>query len=63
MFSFTCIFAWAVVFITLPIVLIFWITETKPQRICRWHSYGLSQRSIAKKLGITRYEVRKALAK
>jgi DNA invertase Pin-like site-specific DNA recombinase len=38
------------------------LTQTQPQRIRRLHRGGLSQRSIASRLGVSRYQVQKALA-
>ena len=50
----------------LPIVFIFALidilTQTQSQRIRRLKKSGMSQLSIANKLGITRYKVRLALA-
>ena len=39
-----------------------WVTETREDRIRRWNKSGMSQMAIATKLGVTRYQVRKALA-
>lgn len=39
-----------------------WATETRDDRIRRWNKSGMSQTAIAAKLGISRYQVRKALA-
>ena len=38
------------------------LTQSRSQRIRRLHRGGLSQRSIASRLGISRYAVRLALA-
>jgi hypothetical protein len=38
------------------------ISATQPQRIRRLSMAGQSQRSIAERLGVTRYQVRLALA-
>jgi hypothetical protein len=38
------------------------LTQSQPQRIRRLHRGGLSQRSIASRLGLSRYQVQKALA-
>jgi hypothetical protein len=38
-----------------------WCSESREQRIRRWHRAGSSQRSIAQALGISRYAVRQAL--
>jgi hypothetical protein len=60
--STTCLLAWVAVLLTLPFLLLLWATESQEQRIRRWHRQGMSQRSIAQRLGTTRYWVRKALA-
>ena len=58
-----CLLAWAAVLIVLPVLILLWVTESKPQRIRRFHrQYGWSQRRIADHLGITRWSVRVALA-
>ena len=53
-------------FILFPLLLlvgvVLWITESRQQRIQRWHRSGQSQRAIAARLGVTRYQVRLALA-
>jgi hypothetical protein len=50
----------------LPLLLLWgillWASESRQQRIQRWHRSGLSQRAIAAKLAISRYAVGKALA-
>lgn len=38
------------------------LTQTEPQRIRRLSRSGLSQRAIASRLGVSRYQVRLALA-
>jgi hypothetical protein len=58
----TCLFVWAAVLLTLPIVFLLWLTESREQRIRRWHRRGMSQRQISEGLGCTRYRVRQALA-
>ena len=58
-----CICAWVAVLIVLPVLILLWITESKLQRIRRFHrQYGWSQRRIADHLGITRWQMRTALA-
>ena len=58
-----CLLAWAAVLIVLPVLILLWVTESQPQRIRRFHrQYGWSQRRIADHLGITRWQVRTALA-
>ena len=47
----------------LLIAVLLWATESQPQRIRRYRrQYGLSQQRIAERLGITRHQVRLALA-
>lgn len=60
--SITCLFAWVLLIVTLPAVLLLWATESQEQRVRRLHRSGLSQAKIAERLGLTRYKVRKALA-
>lgn len=62
MASTVCFLAAAAAVLLLPIVLILWATESRPQRIRRWHRDGLSQRAIADRLGCSRWQVRQALA-
>lgn len=57
----TCLLAWAAALLLLPIIIVLWATESREQRIRRWRSYGLTQVAIAERLGVTRYQVRKAL--
>jgi len=38
------------------------LTQSRSQRIRRLHRGGLSQRSIASRLSVSRYQVQKALA-
>ena len=46
----------------LPVLILLWATESRGQRIARWHRSGVSQRAIAQRLGVSRYVVRRALA-
>lgn len=46
----------------LPVIVLLWATESRPQRIRRLSRNGYSQRSIAQRLGVSRYAVRCALA-
>ena len=47
----------------LLIAVLLWVTESKPQRIRRYRrQYSLSQQAIADRLGISRHQVRRALA-
>ena len=58
-----CLVTWVAALVLLPLIVLFWITESKPQRIRRYQrQYGWSQRKIADRLSVTRYQVRTALA-
>ena len=58
----SCIAAWAAVLLLFPLIVLLWATESREQRIRRWHRRGMSQRAIAARLGVSRYRVRVALA-
>ena len=53
-------------FVLLPLILVIavlsWVSESKDQRIRRWVKAGVSQREAARRLGVSRYAVSKALA-
>ena len=53
-------------FVLLPLILIIavllWVSESKDQKIRRMVSTGLSQRKVAERLKISRYQVAKSLA-
>lgn len=55
----TCIFVWAAVLLTLPIVILLWVTQTQQQRIRHLRRQGWTQRRIAEHLGISRYRVQR----
>ena len=46
----------------IPVLIIAWLTESRTERIQRRAAAGWSQRAIADRMNITRYQVRKALA-
>ena len=54
-----CALLWAFI---IPLALVLWLSESREQRIRRWHREGMSQRAIAERIGTTRWQVRKALA-
>lgn len=54
-----CALLWAFI---IPLALVLWLSESREQRMRRWHREGMSQRAIAQRLGTTRHQVRKALA-
>jgi hypothetical protein len=58
----TCLTAWALALLLLPVLLLTWILETKRGRARRWHRSGISQQRIADRLGCTRWRVRQLLA-
>ena len=57
----TCLLAWAAVLLLLPIVILFWLTESRTQRARRLRSYGWSQQRVADHLGCSRTTVRRLL--
>ena len=58
----TCLLAWAAVLLLLPIVFLFWLTESRQQKVRRWRSYGMTQQAIADRCGVSRTTVRRWLA-
>ena len=59
--SITCIAAWAVALLLLPILVLLWATESREQRARRWRRDGLTQQAIADRLGCSRSTVRRLL--
>lgn len=62
MTSATCLLAWALALLLLPVLFLAWLTETDRERVTRWRAAGMSQRAIADRLGCSTYRVRKLLA-
>jgi AraC-like DNA-binding protein len=60
--SITCIAAWAIALLLLPILFLAWGTESRQQRALRWRRQGLTQQAIADRLGCSRTTVRRLLA-
>ncbi len=58
----TCLAAWALALLLLPVLLLAWILETKRDRARRFRRAGLSQQRIADQLGCSRWRVRQLLA-
>ena len=58
----TTFFTFLLLPLFLVVAVVLWATESREQRIRRWVSNGMSQRSVAKRLGVSRYQVTKALA-
>ena len=48
--------------IALPLILLFWATESRQQRARRWRRDGWTQQRIADRLGCSRTTVRRLLA-
>jgi ABC-type spermidine/putrescine transport system permease subunit II len=60
--SITCITAWVVALLLLPIIVLLWASESREQRARRWRRQGLTQQAIADRLGCSRTTVRRLLA-
>jgi hypothetical protein len=58
----TCLAAWCLALLLLPLIVILWATESRSQRIHRLRRQGWSQQRIASHLQISRYQVRLALS-
>lgn len=58
----TCLLAWALALLIMPIVILAWALETDQDRARRWRRSGLSQQAIADRLGCSRWKVRQLLA-
>jgi DNA-binding CsgD family transcriptional regulator len=53
---------WLLFPLLLVVGIMLWLSESREQRIRRWRAGGMSQRAIAERLGVSTYQVRKALA-
>ena len=60
--STTCLAAWALALLLIPVLLLAWILETKRDRARRWRRSGVSQREIARRLNCSRHRVVKLLS-
>ena len=58
----TCLMAWALALLLLPVLVIAWATESQTDRARRWRRQGLTQQAIADRLGCSRWKVRQMLA-
>jgi hypothetical protein len=57
----TCLAAWALALLLLPVLLLAWILETNRDRARRFRRAGLSQQRIADRLGCSRWKARQLL--
>jgi DNA invertase Pin-like site-specific DNA recombinase len=60
--SITCLAAWAVALLLLPLLILLWATESRQQRARRWRRDGWTQQAIATRLGVSRTTVRRLLS-
>jgi AraC-like DNA-binding protein len=60
--SITCLAAWALALLLVPVLFLAWATESRTDRARRWRRAGLSQQRIADRLGCSRTTVRRLLA-
>lgn len=61
--SFLCALVWIAAALLLPVLILDCATCSRTERITRLRALGWSQARIANHLGISRYQVRKALAR
>jgi len=57
----TCLAAWALALLLLPVLILAWAAESREQRARRWRRQGLTQQVIADRLGVSRSTVRRLL--
>jgi hypothetical protein len=57
----TTTFALLLALLLLPLLVLLWATESRPQRAERLRSYGWSQQRIADHLGVSRTTARRLL--
>lgn len=58
----TCLLAWTLALLLLPVLFLAWLLESRTDRASRWRAAGLSQQRIADRLGCSRSTVRRLLA-
>lgn len=58
----TCLLATLLALLTIPLLILYLVTESRPQRARRWRRAGLTQQAIAQRLGCSRTTVRRMLA-
>lgn len=62
MTTLTCLAATLLALLTVPLLIVYLVTESRPQRARRWRRAGLTQQAIAQRLGCSRTTVRRMLA-
>jgi len=62
MTTIACALLWVLTPLLIVLAVIAWATETNRDRARRWRRQGLSQQRIAKRLGFSRWQVRRLLA-
>lgn len=62
MTTLACLAATLLALLTIPLLILYLVTESRPQRARRWRRAGLTQQSIAERLGCSRTTVRRMLA-
>lgn len=62
MTTLTCLAATLLALLTIPLLILYLVTESRPQRARRWRRAGLTQQAIADRLGVSRSTVRRMLA-
>lgn len=55
----TCVIAWAVALLLLPLIILLWLSESRSQRIRRWRGAGVPWRTIAARLGVSESTARR----
>lgn len=62
MTTLTCLLATVLAILTIPLLVIYLLTESREQRARRWRRGGMTQQGIADRLGVSRTTVRRMLA-
>ena len=57
-----CIAATLLAILTIPLLILYLVTESRTQRARRWRRGGMTQAAIAERLGCSRTTVRRMLA-
>jgi len=55
----TCTLAWIAALLTIPLVILLWLSESKQQRARRWRRTGSTYRSISERLGVSQSTARR----